>query len=105
VEGALAPWHILIVALVLVVLFGSKRLPDAARSLGQSIRILKAETRGTTEQTAAHRPLPGTPDAQPAAPHPQPASYQQPHPQPTPYQQGPYQNPSAPPAQSPPPGA
>jgi sec-independent protein translocase protein TatA len=34
---------VLLVAVVLIVLFGSKKLPDAARSLGKSMRILKAE--------------------------------------------------------------
>jgi len=38
-----SPWKILIVAVLLIVLFGSKKLPDAARSLGRSMRILKAE--------------------------------------------------------------
>jgi sec-independent protein translocase protein TatA len=38
-----SPWKILIVAIVLIVLFGSKKMPDAARSLGRSMRILKAE--------------------------------------------------------------
>lgn len=44
--GALKPWHIIIVVAVLVLLFGAKRLPDAARSLGRSMRIMKAETKG-----------------------------------------------------------
>jgi len=44
-----SPWKILIVAVVLIVLFGSKKLPDAARSLGRSMRILKAEV-GTLHQ-------------------------------------------------------
>jgi len=38
-----SPWKILIVAIVLIVLFGSRKLPDAARSLGKSMRILKTE--------------------------------------------------------------
>jgi len=38
-----SPWKVLIVAIVLIVLFGSKKLPDAARSLGRSMRILKKE--------------------------------------------------------------
>jgi sec-independent protein translocase protein TatA len=42
--GALKPWHILILVAVLVLLFGAKRLPGAARSIGQSMRILKTET-------------------------------------------------------------
>jgi sec-independent protein translocase protein TatA len=40
------PWHIIVVVVVLVLLFGAKRLPDAARSLGRSLRIMKAETKG-----------------------------------------------------------
>ncbi len=38
--------EIWILILVVVVLFGAKRLPDAARGLGRSIRILKTETKG-----------------------------------------------------------
>lgn len=38
-----SPWKVLIVAVVLIVLFGSKKLPDTARSLGRSMRILKKE--------------------------------------------------------------
>ena len=38
-----SPWKILIIALVLIILFGGKKMPDAARSLGRSMRILKAE--------------------------------------------------------------
>ena len=44
-----SPWKILIVALVIIVLFGSKKLPSAARSLGQSMRILKKEVHGLHE--------------------------------------------------------
>jgi sec-independent protein translocase protein TatA len=45
-----SPWKILIVAAVLIVLFGSKKLPDAARSLGRSMRILKTEVSGLHEE-------------------------------------------------------
>jgi sec-independent protein translocase protein TatA len=38
-----SPWKILIVAVVIIVLFGSAKLPAAARSLGKSMRILKTE--------------------------------------------------------------
>lgn len=43
--GALQPWHWIILLLVVVILFGSKRLPDAARSLGKSMRIFKSEVK------------------------------------------------------------
>ncbi len=41
--GELSPWHWAVVIGIAVLLFGAKRLPDAARSLGRSARILKAE--------------------------------------------------------------
>jgi sec-independent protein translocase protein TatA len=44
-----SPWKILIVAIVIIVLFGSRKLPDAARSLGRSMRILKSEVQGMHE--------------------------------------------------------
>jgi sec-independent protein translocase protein TatA len=44
-----SPWKILIIAVVIIVLFGSKKLPHAARSLGQSMRILKREVQDLHE--------------------------------------------------------
>jgi sec-independent protein translocase protein TatA len=38
-----SPWKVLIIAAVVLILFGSRKMPDAARSLGRSMRILKAE--------------------------------------------------------------
>jgi sec-independent protein translocase protein TatA len=38
-----SPWKLLILAAVILVLFGSRKLPEAARSLGKSMRILKTE--------------------------------------------------------------
>ena len=43
----------LIIVLLIVLLFGAKRLPDAARSIGRSLRIFKAETKGLAEDSAA----------------------------------------------------
>ena len=51
-----SPWKILIVALVIIVLFGSKKLPGAARSLGQSMRILKKEVQGLHDDEPEPRP-------------------------------------------------
>jgi sec-independent protein translocase protein TatA len=58
-----SPWKILIIALVILVLFGSKKLPSAARSLGQSMRILKKEVQGLHEDEPESSP----PGAQAAA--------------------------------------
>jgi sec-independent protein translocase protein TatA len=44
-RNGLEPWHLLIVAVVIILLFGSKKLPDTARALGKSMRILKSETK------------------------------------------------------------
>jgi len=44
--GEFSPWHLLILAGVFVLLFGAKRLPDGARSLGRSLRIFKTEVKG-----------------------------------------------------------
>src|SRR4051794_689461 len=44
-----APWHWVVLAIVVIALFGYKRLPDAARSLGRSMRIFKTEVKGMGE--------------------------------------------------------
>ncbi len=64
-------WELVLVVIVIMVLFGAKRLPDASRSLGRSLRIFKAETKGLrdddtsdsdriadTTVTARQEPLP-----------------------------------------------
>jgi sec-independent protein translocase protein TatA len=62
-----SPWKILIVAVVLIVLFGSRKLPDAARSLGKSMRILKTEVHDLREGDDEPKPAPEL-TAQPAQP-------------------------------------
>ena len=51
-----SPWKILIIAVVIIVLFGSKKLPHAARSLGQSMRILKKEVSGLHDDSDTTAP-------------------------------------------------
>lgn len=41
-------WEWLIIVALVLLLFGAKRLPEAARGLGRSLRIFKAETAGLT---------------------------------------------------------
>ena len=41
--GGLSWWHWIIILGVFVLLFGAKKLPDAARGVGRSLRILKSE--------------------------------------------------------------
>jgi sec-independent protein translocase protein TatA len=68
------PTHLVIILLVIVVLFGAKKLPSAARGIGQSLRIFKAEMGakdGKAEDTAPPAPQ------QQLNPAPQPPSAQQ----------------------------
>jgi sec-independent protein translocase protein TatA len=71
--NGLQPWHVIILVLVVVLLFGAKRLPDAARSIGTSLKIFKAETKDLHADKDAS-PEPELPDArqlsQPVVPAP-----------------------------------
>ena len=42
-RGLFEGWHVVVLIVVVVLLFGWKRMPDAARSLGRSMRIFKSE--------------------------------------------------------------
>jgi len=84
--GSIGPTEIILVILVIVLLFGAKKLPELARGSGRALRIFKAETKGlvnddeddatkTDAATDPHgRPLPpGTAEATPpVTPRPEP---------------------------------
>lgn len=77
-----APWHWVILAVIVIALFGYKKLPDAARSLGRSLRIFKTEIKGMGEDDAARNaakettPPPASAPALPASAPGLPASAQ-----------------------------
>lgn len=59
--GRLGPTEIILILVVIILLFGAKKLPDMARSLGKSARILKSEAKamksdGQDDTTAAAAP-------------------------------------------------
>lgn len=60
-RGLFEGWHLVILLVLILLLFGAKRLPDAARGLGRSMRIFKAEIKDmsgddeTTETPGARR--------------------------------------------------
>lgn len=57
---SLGPTELIIIAVVIILLFGAKKLPDMARSIGRSAKILKAETKGLRtddEQPSAQQPV------------------------------------------------
>ncbi|HEY1966625.1 MAG TPA: twin-arginine translocase TatA/TatE family subunit [Pseudonocardia sp.] len=53
--GELSPIHWLIVIAIAAILFGAQRLPDVARGVGRSARILRAELSGLSGPAAAER--------------------------------------------------
>jgi sec-independent protein translocase protein TatA len=64
VVEALTPWHLLLIIVGFMLLFGYKKLPDAARSLGRSLRIFKSEMRELTPDQ--HAAAPASPDPAPS---------------------------------------
>ncbi|AVZ39401.1 MULTISPECIES: Sec-independent protein translocase subunit TatA [unclassified Dietzia] len=76
--GALSIWHWLIVLAVVLLLFGSKKLPDAARGLGRSMRIFKSEIKEMQNDDK-----PAEPEALTQAGQPNAAQYVQPQAHPT----------------------
>ena len=63
-----SPWKVLILAVVILVLFGSRKLPDAARSLGKSMRILKREIHDLHDEETPQQAAPPQVTAAPQAP-------------------------------------
>lgn len=62
--GELRPWHIIVLVVVVFVLFGYKKLPDATRALGRSLRILKTEVKSLhDDEPEIASEQPGTPRA------------------------------------------
>lgn len=60
-----SPVHLLILLLVIVVLFGAKRLPDAAKGIGRSLRILKTEVREMQDDGKPRQDTTAAPAARP----------------------------------------
>ncbi|MBC7305136.1 MAG: Sec-independent protein translocase subunit TatA [Nocardia sp.] len=66
--GTFSWTHLLIIALLFVLLFGAKRLPDAARGLGRSLRIFKSEVGQMQAESSTSDAPAATPAAAPAPP-------------------------------------
>jgi sec-independent protein translocase protein TatA len=49
-------WHLIVLLLVVLLLFGANRLPDLARSVGKSMKIFKSELKDLRDEPAAEPP-------------------------------------------------
>ena len=71
--GSVGTMEIVLIILAIMLLFGYKKLPDASRSLGRSLRIFRGEMKGMKDDASRSRPagedpvrgeiLPPTPEA------------------------------------------
>lgn len=74
------PLHIVILVVILLLIFGAKRIPEIGRSLGTGMREFKQSVTGEHHQAQTHGTLapettqPAPPPAQAAAPGPPPAA-------------------------------
>ena len=59
--GLLQPSHLLVLLVVVLVVFGPKRLPELGRSLGQGMRAFKSSLEGHHEGDDASTGAPGAP--------------------------------------------
>ncbi|GGU55062.1 Sec-independent protein translocase subunit TatA [Streptomyces lavendofoliae] len=62
--GNLKPLEIVLIIVVILLLFGAKKLPEMARSLGKSARILKSEAKAMKKDDAESAPAPTDTTAQ-----------------------------------------
>ena len=77
--GMISAWHVAVILIVVLILFGGKKLPELARGLGQGLRIFKEEVSGLSHNVKEglnDEPKPAapkSPDAPPAAKADKPA--------------------------------
>lgn len=84
----LGPTELIIIAVVVILLFGSRKLPDAARSLGRSMRIFKSEVKEmSNDGKQDQQQIQPQPLEQPQPIQQQPIQQQQPVQQPVQQQQ------------------
>ncbi|MFT4050824.1 MAG: Sec-independent protein translocase subunit TatA [Microbacterium sp.] len=49
-------WHLIIILVVILLLFGAAKLPALAKSVGQSARVFRGEMKAMKEEDAAQTP-------------------------------------------------
>jgi len=73
VMSELAPWHLIIVAIVILLVFGVKRIPELARSVGSGMREFRDGVTGAPETDPVEKAEAALPPAPRATDAPAPA--------------------------------
>ncbi len=69
-EGAMSPWHWLIVLVIVLLIFGPKKLPEVGKGLGTAIRGFREGLKGMSDEIQAPDAKP-KPDEKPSPPKPE----------------------------------
>lgn len=59
--GVPGTWELVLILLIVLLVFGAKKLPDLTRSVAQSLNIFKQETKGLREDDDSDGPANGSP--------------------------------------------
>ena len=68
--GALQPWHLIVILVIVLVVFGPGKLPELGKALGEGMRELKRATKDENAAPATTTATAGATTATPAAPAP-----------------------------------
>ena len=74
----LSEWHIVLALVIVLMLFGGKKLPELARGLGEAIREFTKSKRDITNDTPQPGPTPPMPTEPPTKPPQTPSVPQKP---------------------------
>lgn len=65
--GVLQPWHLIVILVIVLIIFGPGKLPDLGQSLGRGIREFKSSVKGEEDAEAAAKPAASTTTEPPKA--------------------------------------
>ena len=66
IGGALQPWHLIVILVIVLIVFGPGKLPDLGQSLGRGIREFKSSVKGEEDEEAV-KPTAATTTTEPPA--------------------------------------
>ncbi len=66
--GGIGPMELIIIFLIVILLFGGKKIPEIAKGLGKGIRDFKTSMNGTDEESAKTLAKPDSKPSEPGNP-------------------------------------